>query len=87
MIDRRNTLLIELESLQTRRRDAVEAYVSTGDRNCWREVREASQAIAGKLQELEEVGRPSEKQLGQQAQPARNKADAARPLDTLQPIE
>jgi hypothetical protein len=57
MTDRRNMLLMELEKLQTRRRDAVEAYVSTGDRNCWRKVRDASQAIADMLRELEGMRR------------------------------
>jgi hypothetical protein len=61
MTDRRNMLLRELEDFQTRRRDAVEAYVSTGDRNCWREVREASQAIAERLWELEGMRRNAEK--------------------------
>jgi hypothetical protein len=61
MTDRRKMLLMELENLQTRRRDAVEAYVSTGERNCWRKVREASQAIADKLRELEGMRRPIEK--------------------------
>jgi hypothetical protein len=56
-------LLTELESLQSRRRDAVEAYVSTGNRHCWREVREASQAIANKLRELEEMRCPAEHKL------------------------
>ena len=58
MTDRRNMLLVELENLQTQRRNAVEAYMSTGDRNHWREVREVSQSIADKLRELEEA-RPS----------------------------
>ena len=61
MTDRRNMLMMELEDLQTRRRDAVEAYVSTGDRNCWRKVREASQAVAERLRELEGMRRPAEK--------------------------
>jgi hypothetical protein len=56
MIDRRNRLLIELEYLQKRRRDAVQAYVSTGDLNFWREVREVSESIADRLGELEETG-------------------------------
>ena len=61
MTDRRDMLLMELEDLQTQRRDAVEAYVSTGDRSCWREVRQASQAIAERLRELEGMRRPAEK--------------------------
>ena len=61
MSDRRNMLLIELENLQTQRRDAVEAYMSTGDRNYWREVRDVSQSIADKLRELEETRRPPAK--------------------------
>jgi hypothetical protein len=52
-------LLVELESLQARRRDAVESYLSTGDRNYWREVREVSQSIDAKLSELEEVRYPA----------------------------
>jgi hypothetical protein len=55
MNDKRNMLLMELESLQSRRRDAVDAYESTGNRACWCEVREISQAIAEKLQELVEM--------------------------------
>jgi hypothetical protein len=61
MSDRRNMLLIELENLQTQRRDAVEAYMRTGDRNYWGEVREVSQSIADKLGELEETRRPAAK--------------------------
>jgi hypothetical protein len=60
MTDRRNMLLLELENLQTQRRNAVEAYMSTGDRNHWREVRDVSQFIADKLRELEEA-RPATK--------------------------
>jgi hypothetical protein len=52
MTDIRNMLLMELESLQSRRRDAVDTYVSTGNRAYWREVREVSQTIAEKLNEL-----------------------------------
>jgi len=63
MTDRRNMLLAELESLQTRRRDAVEAYLSTGDRNYWREVREVSQSIDTNLRELEETRSPVMKGL------------------------
>jgi hypothetical protein len=63
MTDRRNMLLVELESLQTRRRDAVETYLSTGDRNCWREVHEVSQSIDAKLCELEETRLPPAKGL------------------------
>lgn len=59
MTDRRNMLLAELESLQTQRRDAVEAYLSTGDRNYWCEVREVSQTIDTKLSELEETHCPA----------------------------
>jgi len=58
MTDRRDMLLVELDNLQTQRRNAVEAYMNTGDRNHWREVREASQSIADKLRELEEARRP-----------------------------
>ena len=58
MTDQRSMLLIELERLQARRCDAVEAFVSTGDRTFWREVRETSQAIANKLRELEETRNP-----------------------------
>jgi hypothetical protein len=63
MTDRRDTLLTELESLQNRRRDAVEAYVSTGNQHCWREVREASHAIANKLLELEQTRGAAEPKL------------------------
>jgi hypothetical protein len=63
MTDRRNMLLAELESLQTQRRDAVEAYLSTGDRNYWCEVREVSQSIDTKLCELEETRGPAAKGL------------------------
>ena len=62
MTDRRDILLVELENLQTQRRNAVEAYMSSGDRNHWREVREVSQSIADKLRELEEA-RPAAKEL------------------------
>jgi hypothetical protein len=62
MTDRRDILLVELENLQTQRRNAVEAYMSSGDRNHWREVREVSQSIADKLGELEEA-RPAAKEL------------------------
>jgi hypothetical protein len=58
MIDKRNMLLMELESLQSRRRGVVDAYVSTGNRACWSEVREVSQAIAEKLDELEKMRCP-----------------------------
>jgi hypothetical protein len=44
---------MQLESLQKRRRDVVQAYVSTGDLNFWREVREVSESIV-MLRELEE---------------------------------
>ena len=63
MTDRRNMLLTELESLQTQRRDAVEAYLSTGDRNYWCEVREVSQTIDTKLNELEETRCPTTNRL------------------------
>jgi flagellar biosynthesis/type III secretory pathway chaperone len=63
MTDRRNMLLVELENLQTQRRNAVEAYMSTGDRNHWQEVREISQSIADKLRELEEARHPVAKGL------------------------
>ena len=62
MTDRRDILLVELENLQTQRRNAVEAYMSSGDRNHWREVREVSQSIADKLGELE-AARPAPKDL------------------------
>jgi hypothetical protein len=55
MIDQRNRLLIELEHLQKRRRDAVQAYVNTGDLIFWREVRQVSECIADRLGELEEA--------------------------------
>jgi hypothetical protein len=55
MIDQRHRLLIELQHLQKRRRDAVQAYVNTGDLNFWREVREVSESIADRLAELEEA--------------------------------
>jgi hypothetical protein len=54
-MDQRCILLNELEGLQARRRDAVDAYTSTGNQVCWREVRDASQAVADKLRELEEM--------------------------------
>jgi hypothetical protein len=53
--DQRSILLNELEGLQARRRDAVNAFTSTGNQACWREVRDTSQAIADKLRELEEM--------------------------------
>jgi hypothetical protein len=52
-IDQRDSLLMEVEGLQARRREAIETYNSTGNRACMREAREASQAIADKLHELE----------------------------------
>jgi hypothetical protein len=55
MADKRIMLLTKIESLQARRRDAVDAYVSAGNRACWREVCETSQAIAETLRELEEM--------------------------------
>jgi flagellar biosynthesis/type III secretory pathway chaperone len=61
MTDRRYMLLVELENLQTQRRNAVEAYMSTGDRTHWREVREVSQSIADRLRELEEARQPAAK--------------------------
>ena len=51
MIDQRS--LTELERLQAKRRDALEAYNGTGDRAFMREAQDASQAIADKLCELE----------------------------------
>jgi hypothetical protein len=55
MINQRNRLLIELEDLQKRRRDAVQAYVNTGDLIFWREVRQVSECIVDRLGELEEA--------------------------------
>ena len=55
MTDRRSMLLSELESLQSRRRDAVETYNRTGNRAYMLEAQQTSQAIADKLSELEEV--------------------------------
>ena len=54
MIDQHTRLQMELENLQKQRRDAVAAYVKTGDLNYWREVREVSETIAA-LSELEET--------------------------------
>ena len=53
MIDQRS--LTELERLQAKRRDALEAYNRTGNRAFMREAQEASQAIANKLSEMEEM--------------------------------
>jgi hypothetical protein len=58
-IDQRTILLTELEGLQARRRSAVDAFTSTGNQACWREVRDTSQAIADKLRELEEMHDPA----------------------------
>jgi hypothetical protein len=55
MADKRTALLIELERLQASRRDAMEAYNSTGNRAHMLEAREASHAIADKLSKLEEM--------------------------------
>ena len=85
MTDRRNMLLTELENLQSRRRDAIEAYVSTGDRNRWREVREASQAIADALRELEEMRCSAENAADLQPRPEAGERKVTRPLGTLGP--
>jgi hypothetical protein len=53
--DQRSILLTELEGLQARRRNAVDAFTSTGNQACWREVRDTSQAIVDKLREREET--------------------------------
>jgi hypothetical protein len=55
MIDQRSMCLTELESLQAKRRDAITAYNRTGDRTYMRKAQQASQAIAGKLREMEEM--------------------------------
>jgi hypothetical protein len=55
MTGKRTTLLIKLQRLEASHRDALEAYNSTVNRTCMREVQETSQAIANKLRESEEM--------------------------------
>jgi hypothetical protein len=52
-------LLMELEGLQAKRRDALATYNRTGDRAWMREAQEASQAINNMLREMEEIDDPT----------------------------